>query len=340
MTNQKTRIQRFKDWCCTTRRKRVLSLLALGLFCGAVGFLAGWIIYGLYGKKATLEVLKAVTAVGVIFAIWKILLDNWSGIWNFLKEGDRSQLSRPLSQVVVAFTGLGLFIGTDPPGNPPPGLQASLLIASSVIAGPDEVARTVDTRRIMLPYFNTNATDVRHGDVPPEALEKVCGEYLEKLATIDAAGIQSLRTLACGLRACSTPRHPVKIDVRGFASSRTFICGAPSADRNLELAERRRQNVIGILNGDLSDASNCASQGPRGDLTYEPGADRSRWDGDYELMQRSRDLVDVRTESDGQVDRMREILSRRVDVVVEDAGACGGATSSILASNASARAEP
>jgi hypothetical protein len=325
--------QRFKGFCCATWPRRALSLFVLASLCMAAGFGVGLLIFALFGPQQALQVLKTVTLVGVVVAVWHVLADNWSGIWKFLKLDDRSSLSKPLSQLAIAVTGAGLVAGADPPGPNPPIQEsyATMLVASSVVAGPDEVVRTIDTARIMLPYFNTNITDPKPGELTPEKLKMVCEENLEKLASIDPAGIASVETLACGLRACSTPKHPVKLDVRGFASSRSFTCGgSPSPNENLELAERRRDKVMAILNGDLRDAKNCKSHAPWGSLIFEPSAAK-RWGGNYEAMQQSRDLIDAREGSNQGPDRTREILTRRVDVVIADAGACAGPPQVVVA---------
>jgi hypothetical protein len=280
--------------------------LALLFGCWWLGTWLGERFLALYGKEAASEVFKTVSYGALVFALWKILGENAPGIWKFIKLDDRSGISRPLVQVAFTVAGFGLVGGSSGDSGRE---RTSLVLASSVVIGESQ---HIDRARILLPYFS-NANEK-----PENQSEETCQKHFEKLAEVTDK--EAVRRLACGLRACSRPGEQVVVDVQGFASSRKFDCGVvSSSDRNLALAERRRANVIALLEAPL-DEVDCP-HARLGTLKYEPSVG-NRWSS-HEEMEQSRDLNDlVDPKNRNLTNTAREILSRRVDLVVKDRGDC------------------
>lgn len=288
---------------------RALTLGALAWFCAVCGVLMGEIILENLDAKETADIFKGVTYASVALAVWKLIADSWFVLWRFLRwDENRQALVRPLGQLAVAVTGIGLVTGYANSGSPQ--RDPALVIASSVYIGDERIS--VDGKRVLLPYFSTRPAR----DHPSRAS---CDAYVSELAKLDEAGRDAVRTLACGLRACSTATEPVKVDVRGFASSQIVDCtGETSESLNLKIAELRRTNVMQLL--DEAPRATCNLDSNNVPLEISHSGD-ARWES-LEDMERDRDLLDRRSGHASAVDPAREILTRRVDVIIESAGAC------------------
>jgi hypothetical protein len=185
-------------------------------------------------------------------------------------------------------------------------------LATTIVVGADEEGAHRLGDRLLLPYFNQN--------VAPDA-NLSCEAKADILSTLDKGAEGPLLAIACGLRMCSTKARRVRIDVQGFASSSNLNCpGKSPADANLELAELRRTRVVELLNGSLAGAPNCDKPESAGILEIDPEPVGGRWEEDYEAMVAARDFTDIGPI--GVANRSREVLTRRVDVVVIDRGAC------------------
>jgi hypothetical protein len=304
---------RVRDALCSSWFTRFWLLAAFAALAAWLGIRVGEWIAREYEHDAGLKAFESVTTVAVVLAIWRILAEHWRSLWRFIAVNDRKDIHSPLAQLALAVTGLGLVSGgSESPAAP----AASLLVASSIVSV--DGATQTEEARILLPFFGY---DSKAPSFTGDESESDCERELDRLATIDAEGQVAIRTLACGLRACSDPDTPVIVDVQGFASSRLFKCGkASSEERNHALAERRRTNVIGILNSKLERSELCTERGVNGVLQFQPAAQPGRW-LNYEHMAGNRDLLDVPAVG-AKADRAREILSRRVDLVLESRGAC------------------
>lgn len=290
--------------------RRILTLAVLALFCAACGLSMGKIILENFDAKETADVFKGITYASVALAIWKLIADSWHVLWRFLRWNENRQaLVKPLGQLAIAVTGIGLVTGYS--NSESPKRDPALVIASSVYFGNEEVS--VDGKRILLPYFST-----RPGK--DHSSRSNCEAYIAELAKLDAAGEDAVKTLACGLRACSTTTEQVEVDVRGFASSLAVECAGQVSDSlNLKIAEQRRLNVLRIL--EEAPPANCNLDADSFDLKISHGDRPGRWEN-LEEMKFYRDLMDLRSGNPSAVDPAREILTRRVDVVIESAGAC------------------
>lgn len=288
---------------------RIITLAALVLLCLICGLMMGKIILENFDAKETADIFKGVTYASVAFALWKLIADSWHVLWRFLGwDENRQALVKPLSQLAVAVTGVGLVTGYANAERPK--REPALVIASSVYLGDQEVS--LDAKRIVLPYFTTRpGVDDKSRDN--------CDDYMSALATMNEAGRGAVKSLSCGLRACSTTAKQVEIDVRGFASSQPVKCGGQtSKSLNLQIAERRRNEVLKLLKETPLD---CKLGDDSADLKISHGTDANRWAGPEE-MEKDRALVDSSRGDPLEADPAREILTRRVDIIIEDAGAC------------------
>jgi hypothetical protein len=291
--------------------RRILTLAALALLCAVCGLMMGRIILDNFDARETADIFKGVTYASVALALWKLIADSWHVLWRFLGWNENRQaLIRPLGQLAVAVTGIGLVAGyarSERPQRDP-----ALVIASSVYIGGENIG--LDAKRILLPYFTTRPGEEHES-------RKSCDAYIRELAKLDAAGQDAVKTLACGLRACSTTKQRVIVDVRGFASSLPVECeGHVSDSLNLQIAELRRSSVLKLLQEKPSPDA-CRLDANTADLEITHGAGPKRWK-DLKEMKKFRDLLDVSEGDSLAVDPAREILTRRVDVVIESAGGC------------------
>lgn len=120
-----------------------------------------------------------------------------------------------------------------------------------------------------------------------------------------------LKYLVPALAGCSKKGARVAIDVLGFSSSAEFKNDCADDDRkalNLLLAEKRRTAIIQMIR-DLDTAR--AIDIIQGDSTQ-------RWDG-YEDMEHHQKIDDGGHDA---VDQARAILTRRVQIVLTNIGAC------------------
>jgi hypothetical protein len=293
-----------------TPARRTLTLAGLSVACIICGLMIGKVIVENFGTRETTDMFKGVTYASVAF-LWKLPADLWLVIWKFLRWNENRQaLTKPLGQLAIAVTGVGLATGyatTEGPSRDP-----TLIIASTVVVADETVG--MDTKRIMLPYFSTRPDK-------DDQSRSNCDAYTSELAKLDETGKDAVRTLTCGLRSCSTAAKPVEVDVRGFASSRLVDCeGRLSDTLNLDIAEKRREEVLGILNATPSPSCTLAADSVPIKVKFSER--KTRWEGHMKDMERFRDLVDLRSGDSADVDPSREILTRRVDVVIESPGGC------------------
>ena len=289
---------------------RTLTLTVLAAICAVCGLWMGEIILENLDAKETADIFKGVTYASVALALWKLIADSWFVLWRFLRWNENRQaLARPLGQLAAAVTGIGLVTGYANSENPH--RDPALVIASSVYIGDEKVS--IDRKRVLLPYFST-----RPGKNHPSRAS--CDAYVLELAKIDEAGQDAVKTLACGLRACSTAAQPVEIDVRGFASSQPVECmGQTSESLNLKVAELRRTNVVQLLKDEPPATCKIDPSNVDPKISYDDQP--ARWKT-LEEMVRDRDLLDRRSGNPSAVDAAREILTRRVDLIIENAGGC------------------
>jgi hypothetical protein len=295
--------------------------LAVGV-ATAIGL--GWLLGGafvyLFGNEAALQVIKTVTIAAIVFAVWKIVLDHAASISRFVRAGDVGNCRRAFVELVIAMVGLGVAAGTttEVEETAPPGLVAMSFI--------QPLEALVD--RIVLPVFSGNLEEGKTLECNNPALQR--------LAQVDRAALPLIQEVACGLRSCSSG-PAVVVDVQGFASSQHFDFEANarcknSREMNLVLAEMRRENVIRLLDQDLSDVENCKRRGARlpARIEIEPTRDGPRW-RDPEAMQNARGWLDMGDNGSGTADRGREIFTRRVDIVVRNKGICATGAEARLA---------
>jgi hypothetical protein len=127
---------------------------------------------------------------------------------------------------------------------------------------------------------------------------------------ISDQGKEMIKRLGRAIISCSAPLHAVRVDVRGFASSKEFAHCKPTNDLNLELAEKRRTDVIRELRKAVQDAPE--------DLEIEYGDLGPRWRDSDEMHQNAF----ISDQENGELKKDRERLTRYVEVEIRDAASC------------------
>ena len=294
---------------------RVILLALTILACVLLGLRSGAWLVGVIGPDAR-QLFTGVTLASVVFGTWKIVLTHGRDLFQFARGlCDWSKVEKAHLELLLVVTGYGVVGSTLAPAT------NAIVATSFIYAGAEPSIST--NNRVLLPVFPN--------DVPANnAATLTCEDKLKRLAEPDKRTEEGIRQLACGLRSCSGPKpaEQVVIDVQGFASSREFACnGGPSNDWNLKLAEARRQSIAAILNSSLENVGHCASLSDKDarlgvdhPLQFDPNLSQARWK-EISSMVTARQLVD---EQGTDVDRGREILSRRVDIVIKSKGKCGG----------------
>lgn len=290
-----------------TPPKRAAALIGLAILAGGAGWVAGLLVNHVYGRGGARTGVELVSAAAVAIAVWKIVVEHWRTIAEFVRSFVTTDIERPLGQLALAATGAALVVTLQKTELTTTTIVNSTFMPQSLLVV-EEVPTAVSLPNLVsLPLFRKETTT-----------GKTCAERMDDLSSLDASAQDGVRYLACGLRSCSTARKPVRIDVLGFASSRDFDCDDDDrTDDNLELAELRRKRVIKLLTDPL-DKTVCPAERV-GELEISHGIDPPRWNGSREEMEKARRYSDrVR----GSVLREHEILTRRVDIVIENAGIC------------------
>jgi hypothetical protein len=117
--------------------------------------------------------------------------------------------------------------------------------------------------------------------------------------------------LARGLSACTTNGKKVTILVRGYASSQTFLddhCGKDFEALNLRLANDRAHAVAGFMRKKLTGAM----------VTVK--------DDEWLTAPAMREGMGLNDKRNDKPDKERAYFTRRVDVIVKDAGDCAVAS--------------
>ncbi|WP_031433345.1 hypothetical protein [Methylomarinum vadi] len=128
---------------------------------------------------------------------------------------------------------------------------------------------------------------------------------------IDSLHRSFLLQLSKDLSQCGSENKPIRLQVRGFASSSKVVdyakCNNASSDEeaNLFIADARRDNVIRYLSKNRGKYLRIES--------YD-------WQGDYKKMQRQRRYSDRFMSR--EYSKARGQLNRRVEIVLLDAGEC------------------
>ena len=182
-------------------------------------------------------------------------------------------------------------------------------------------AEQADTNKPSIVFINSGATFIQEKDsdrlatiIVPFAKEASCDAISPQDwtgASVDDVHRSFLVQLGKDLSQCGSPGKPVRLEVRGFASSSNVTdytkCNHASSNSqaNLFVANARRDNVIHFLNQEKDRFLHIESHD---------------WKGDYGKMQQRRHYVDrflghAYSKARGQ-------LNRRVEIVLLDAGEC------------------
>ncbi len=172
-----------------------------------------------------------------------------------------------------------------------------------------------------LVFINSGATFVQDADadrlatiIVPFGKEASCDADSPSQwtgTTVDQLHRSFLAQLGRDLSQCGSQSKPIRVQVRGFASSSNVAdfakCGnAASNDQaNLLIADARRDNVVRYLSQD---------KGPHLEIqSYD-------WHGDYQQMRRERRYIDRFIGN--EYSKSRGQLNRRAEIVLLDAGEC------------------
>ncbi|MFC4312622.1 hypothetical protein ACFPN2_26295 [Steroidobacter flavus] len=168
-----------------------------------------------------------------------------------------------------------------------------------------------DISRIMLPFYAADVNNCSTAEFGDGALLVKESEAV-------------LELLAGGLQWCGVGQEVV-IDVQGFSSQRAFDCSTPeiSDHLNIELAEARRQQVIGRIEAYLTANRD---KHPTSVVRIERAGER-RWPGanDQERLANMRQQLAFHDNVDKAAGKTPETFTRRVDIVVNRKGRCASA---------------
>jgi uncharacterized membrane protein (DUF485 family) len=306
---------------------RLSLLLLLVLAAIALGFSAGRFVLDAIpdltrARPGAVLVLTSAVVVSMIFMLLAAL-----DVVRFLRCG-LPKLRAALSSLVPAFSLFALagFSGAwlGAPASSRPSAESQLGIMFGFGARSDA---------IHVPFFPYEG----RANGSCNANHRFDQRYIRPAAEITRA----IRQLGMSLASCSTRELPMTIDVLGFASTSEFArCdgAAPSESvdatvsdlMNHNLAEARRDAVIALLN-EGAEQARAAFAKERGDssvadwlIAYEPSASVRRWSSRTEMIRDPQFGFRDRTTLRGAetYDSLRGGLTRRVDIVIKNKGAC------------------
>lgn len=173
-------------------------------------------------------------------------------------------------------------------------------LKSACCAGP---SGTPPVSRIWVVFDNAQLDDAPAGTASTERLTKASHGI-----AISGGQLERLDGLAAALDACATPDRPVRLNIRGFSSTREFVDEGGTSmegsdDLNLNAANFRAANVVDQLTDELDAESNV-------EVIHDP------WPTYADIR---RPFLDS---PEGVERTEQELLNRSVLVEIEDAGAC------------------
>ncbi len=293
-------------------------LQAFGLIGVAIagGFLIGAGIAGMFDSPEEYRLVAGALGVSFVLATLEKFVTQapllWRWIWTGVGDGLSSFSAFAFLAVVTFATALlAPPIPPIPPAHGPKEEPApSLATAHTVLfvnAPPRERERgSLSESVFLVPFFD----EARGCDVKSEAFQK--GSSLDKSTK------KFLTRLAAGFRRCARSTKPVRVQVRGFASSKPFDCpndvgGSRSRELNRLIANARARAVVKQLIDGQADA-HAAHPGAAGDVIIEP----IEW-ATYEAMKSGQRWDD---QEEGKYSTSRAILTRRAEVRLVESGDC------------------
>ncbi len=257
----------------------------------------------------------AFLGAGFLLTSVEKLLSHMPGVVSWIRTGDFSGLYTFSSFVFMVFLSLGAAIWAliDPPEDqdsptvisvaaaPPVATANSVVFVSAGGQGPGDVAGEKTT--FVIPFFD-EAGGCSESD-----------PQYEKGKTLDEASRMFIHKIAGGLLHCANAEQPVKMSIQGFASTQPFAgCGSDVSDRlNRQIANDRALAVARAFEKALAAAR---ESGPS--LTGAVEVTVMPWRS-VEEMYRHLGFDD---RNKNEYSSGRAILTRRADVIVEDAGDC------------------
>jgi len=216
--------------------------------------------------------------------------------------------------LLVVTLAAALLSGSSPPVGPPVVTRSEAPIVLFVnAAAHDRLSKVGHESVFLIPFFH-EAGGCSTSD-----------DRFMKGAELDDSTKEFIGKLAKGLLHCARADRPVKLEVRGFASSKQFDekCGPAESERlNKEIANARARAVVDEFAA-AEDAARKADQSLSdqslsGRVFVEPII----W-ADFDAMKTDQRWND---ESAGKYSHERAVLTRRAELRVVDSGDCEVAT--------------
>jgi hypothetical protein len=304
------------QWLLAALWRRAVFLVLILCMAAYVGWKVGellWLVTG-FDQRALREAIGTVTVASMLLTVYKIMAEHAKQLHAFIASNDQQGILGLVTELVAAFSigGSAANLVVLPPEAPLPGVQSAHLQAFTLVSalGKQEMI----ANRLMLPFFPRSVENTR---CDPDTGSWGGGERLSPEMQ------QSVLEIGCALRACSTTKDSVVIDVIGYASSKEFECQGDSEALNQQLATARRRSVIETLRrADRPGVCRSLQLSEENAGKFEIIAETSLLAyGNYEAMEAGRVFRD-RPAADGPPERAREVLTRRADIVIEHAGDC------------------
>lgn len=287
----------------------LLTVIAL-LAGGGVGF----VLAGTVDTADEYKFIAGALGISYILTTFEKFLAQAPHLWRWLRTGSGDGLSTFTSfTFLLVTTAVAALLAKDPESPPPsqlPQLAANQVLFVKVDGGASR--RQGSNESLLLIPFEREA-----GGCDPSTSDFKAG------ARLSTGAKELIAQLTRGLAECGSPDRPVRLQIRGFASSQPFDADCASngdSDRlsrrlNRDIANARAQAVVEeIAAAEVNYRAQVNSQGTSRGITVEPII----WPT-FEAMKAGQrwndeDARGYRTE--------RAILTRRAEIVLIDSGDC------------------
>jgi hypothetical protein len=302
-------------------RKRDVALRvlqAVGLIGVAIvgGFLIGSGIAQTVDSDDEYTLVVAAFGVSFLLASLEKFVAQAPLLWRWIRTGAGDGLSTFSSFAFLLVVTLATALLAPPPlaaeKEPPPQPVATSNAVLFVNVGADEAPKRSAREKesvFLVPFlFEAGGCDVN-------------SEEFRKGRDLDPSTRQFIDNLTRGLLRCARRDRPVKLQVRGFASSQAFRCPGDGTERsrelNREIANARAQAVVDAI-ADVEAAVRNGGPGMSGTVLVEP----IMW-ATFAAMKAGQRWSD---EEAGTYSHDRAILTRRAEITLIDSSDCEIAT--------------
>ena len=310
----------------TTQTESVLKLdvalrilQALGFIGVAIvgGFLIGAGIARMVDSAEEYRLVAGALGVSFVFATLERFVVQapllWRWIWTGAGDGLSSFSAFAFLAVVSLATALlappSALSPTPQTAEPAPVIATSQAVLFVNVPAAAATPRPLSESVFLIPFFSeAGGCDAR-------------SEAFGRGSALDSSTKSFLTNLASGFVRCAKPGRPVRLQVRGFASSRPLDCpgdtGKRSKELNRQVANARAQAVVDELTT-AQEAARQAHPDSKGEVLIEP----IMW-ATFEAMKSGQRWND---QEQGTYSTARAILTRRAEVTLLESGDCEVAT--------------